>query len=80
MRTSPRPRPAFRVAALVRQITTGPVCHLDAEMIDGALRDWDLASLDWEHAGGRPAFISTGSSDFGLAPAYPLESPKTQYK
>jgi hydrogenase nickel incorporation protein HypB len=36
-----------RSGALVRQITTGTVCHLDAEMVDAALRDWDLASLDY---------------------------------
>ncbi|HEY2064509.1 MAG TPA: hydrogenase nickel incorporation protein HypB [Gemmatimonadaceae bacterium] len=36
-----------RSGALVRQITTGTVCHLDAEMIDVALREWDLASLDF---------------------------------
>ena len=36
-----------RSGALVRQITTGTVCHLDAEMIDAALHDWDLASLDY---------------------------------
>ena len=32
--------------APVRQITTGTVCHLDAEMVDRALEGWDLASLD----------------------------------
>src|SRR5215470_1855644 len=26
----------------VRQITTGTVCHLDAEMVSGALDGWDL--------------------------------------
>ena len=30
----------------VRQITTGTVCHLDAEMIDSALAGWDLSQLD----------------------------------
>jgi hydrogenase nickel incorporation protein HypB len=32
--------------APVRQITTGTICHLDAEMVDRALTDWDLSSLD----------------------------------
>ncbi len=32
--------------APVRQITTGTVCHLDAEMVGRALEGWDLASLD----------------------------------
>jgi hydrogenase nickel incorporation protein HypB len=35
-----------RSGARVRQITTGTVCHLDAEMVSAALEDWDLASLD----------------------------------
>ena len=42
-------RDAQRLAetgARVRQITTGTVCHLDAQMIEQALDDWDLASLD----------------------------------
>ncbi|HEY9502051.1 MAG TPA: hydrogenase nickel incorporation protein HypB [Pyrinomonadaceae bacterium] len=30
----------------VRQITTGTVCHLDASMVEKALADWDLGSLD----------------------------------
>jgi hydrogenase nickel incorporation protein HypB len=42
-------RDAQRLAqtgARVRQITTGTVCHLDAQMVEQALDDWDLASLD----------------------------------
>jgi hydrogenase nickel incorporation protein HypB len=35
-----------RSGALVRQITTGTVCHLDADMVDAALAGWDLTSLD----------------------------------
>jgi hydrogenase nickel incorporation protein HypB len=31
----------------VRQITTGTVCHLDAEMVRGALADWDIFALDF---------------------------------
>jgi hydrogenase nickel incorporation protein HypB len=30
----------------VRQITTGTVCHLEAEMVGAALADWDLDALD----------------------------------
>jgi len=33
--------------APVRQITTGTVCHLDAEMVERALDGWDLGSLDF---------------------------------
>jgi hydrogenase nickel incorporation protein HypB len=35
-----------RSGAPVRQIVTGTVCHLDAEMVAGALTGWDLESLD----------------------------------
>lgn len=30
----------------VRQIVTGTVCHLEAEMVRVALADWDLAAID----------------------------------
>lgn len=36
-----------RTGAPVRQITTGTLCHLDAEMVAAALHDWDLAALDF---------------------------------
>lgn len=36
-----------RSMAPVRQITTGTVCHLDAEMVDKALDGWELAELDF---------------------------------
>ena len=35
-----------RSEAPVRQITTGTVCHLDAEMVQRALADWELKDLD----------------------------------
>lgn len=36
-----------RSQALVKQITTDTVCHLDAKMVDAALEDWDLNDLDF---------------------------------
>jgi hydrogenase nickel incorporation protein HypB len=36
-----------RAASQVRQITTGTICHLDAEMVRKALEDWSLESLDF---------------------------------
>src|SRR5207248_5679977 len=36
-----------RSGALVRQITTGTVCHLDASMVEKALADWDLGQFDF---------------------------------
>lgn len=35
-----------RSTAPVRQITTGTICHLDAEMIEKALDGWQLEDLD----------------------------------
>ena len=31
----------------MRQIVTGTVCHLEAEMVGTALADWELAALDF---------------------------------
>lgn len=35
-----------RSMAPVRQITTGTICHLDAEMVNKALEDWKLDEFD----------------------------------
>jgi hydrogenase nickel incorporation protein HypB len=35
-----------RAAALVKQITTGTICHLDASMIEAAVASWDLKEID----------------------------------
>jgi hydrogenase nickel incorporation protein HypB len=36
-----------RSGARVQQITTGTVCHLDAEMVSTTLTGWDLKALDF---------------------------------
>jgi hydrogenase nickel incorporation protein HypB len=36
-----------RATPNVRQITTGTICHLDAQMIDRALEGWQLHDLDF---------------------------------
>ena len=36
-----------RAKVPVRQITTGTVCHLEAEMVQDALADWNLNELDF---------------------------------
>jgi len=36
-----------RSKAPVKQITTGTLCHLEAAMVQNALRDWDLHSMDF---------------------------------
>jgi hydrogenase nickel incorporation protein HypB len=35
-----------RSEAPVKQITTGTICHLDADMVERALEDWTLAAFD----------------------------------
>src|SRR5687767_10733468 len=36
-----------RSQAPVKQITTGTICHLDAEMVERALEEWNLQELDF---------------------------------
>jgi hydrogenase nickel incorporation protein HypB len=36
-----------RSKARVKQITTGTVCHLEAAMVQNALKEWDLNQLDF---------------------------------
>ena len=36
-----------RSQAPVKQITTGTLCHLEAAMVEGAVAEWDLPSLDF---------------------------------
>lgn len=36
-----------RATPNVRQITTGTICHLDAQMIERALEDWQFDALDF---------------------------------
>jgi hydrogenase nickel incorporation protein HypB len=36
-----------RSGAPVKQIVTGTVCHLEAQMVETALEDWDLENLDF---------------------------------
>ncbi|HJT88214.1 MAG TPA: hydrogenase nickel incorporation protein HypB [Bryobacteraceae bacterium] len=36
-----------RSGAPVRQITTGTVCHLEAQMVETALDGWDISGLDF---------------------------------
>jgi hydrogenase nickel incorporation protein HypB len=35
-----------RTASLVKQITTGTICHLDASMIEAAIASWNLDEVD----------------------------------
>jgi hydrogenase nickel incorporation protein HypB len=37
----------MRTTPQVKQITTGTVCHLDAQMVESALAGWDLNQMDF---------------------------------
>lgn len=51
--------------APVRQITTGTVCHLDAEMIERALEDWPPAEVDWLFVENVGNLVCPASYDLG---------------
>jgi hydrogenase nickel incorporation protein HypB len=54
-----------RSGARVRQITTGTVCHLDAEMLSASLADWDLAALDFLFVENVGNLVCPASYDLG---------------
>ena len=54
-----------RSGARVRQITTGTVCHLDAEMLSTSLADWDLAALDFLFVENVGNLVCPASYDLG---------------
>ncbi len=59
---------AKRLAAAgapVKQITTGTVCHLDAEMVQGAIADWDLGALDYLFVENVGNLVCPSSYDLG---------------
>jgi hypothetical protein len=62
-----------RTAADVQQITTGTVCHLDADMVAAASDRWDLPSIDFlfvENVGNLvcPCQLRPGRGSSGRAP------------
>ncbi len=61
-------RDARRLAqagGLVRQITTGTVCHLDADMVRTALDGWDLDALDFLFVENVGNLVCPSSYDLG---------------
>jgi hydrogenase nickel incorporation protein HypB len=54
-----------RSGAPVRQITTGTVCHLEADMVRGALGGWDLADLDFLFVENVGNLVCPASYDLG---------------
>jgi hydrogenase nickel incorporation protein HypB len=49
----------------VRQITTGTVCHLDAEMIERALQDWLPSDVEWLFVENVGNLVCPSSYDLG---------------
>ena len=53
--------------APVRQIVTGTVCHLEAQMVQDALGDWPLAELDYLFVENVGNLVCPASYDLGEA-------------
>ncbi len=53
--------------SLVRQIVTGTVCHLDAQMVATALEGWDVAALDFLFIENVGNLVCPSSYDLGEA-------------
>jgi hydrogenase nickel incorporation protein HypB len=49
----------------VHQITTGTLCHLEANMVDRALGDWDLRQLDFLFVENVGNLVCPSSFDLG---------------
>jgi hydrogenase nickel incorporation protein HypB len=56
-----------RSGAPVKQITTGTVCHLEAEMVAAALEDWRLDELDYLFIENVGNLVCPASFDLGEA-------------
>lgn len=56
-----------RSGAPVRQITTGTVCHLEADMVEKALDGWNLSELDFLFVENVGNLVCPASYDLGEA-------------
>jgi hydrogenase nickel incorporation protein HypB len=56
-----------RSRAAVKQITTGTLCHLEAGMVEEALRDWTLSDLDYLFIENVGNLVCPSSWDLGEA-------------
>jgi hydrogenase nickel incorporation protein HypB len=54
-----------RATPNVRQITTGTICHLDAQMIEAALDGWQLDTIDFLFIENVGNLVCTSSYDLG---------------
>jgi len=63
-----------RSGARVKQITTGTVCHLDAEMVERAIADWPLNELDLVFIENVGNLVCPSSYDLGEQTRFVLTS------
>ncbi len=63
-----------RATSQVRQITTGTICHLDAQMIQKALEGWELRDLDFLFIENVGNLVCPSSYDLGEAERFVLLS------
>jgi hydrogenase nickel incorporation protein HypB len=63
-----------RATPNVRQITTGTICHLDAQMIERALEGWQLDALDFLFIENVGNLVCPSSYDLGEALRFVLLS------
>ncbi len=63
-----------RAASQVKQITTGTICHLDAQMVEKALADWRLIDLDFLFIENVGNLVCPSSYDLGEALRFVLLS------
>ncbi len=54
-----------RSGAPVRQIVTGTVCHLEAEMVRNSIQEWDLSKLDFLFVENVGNLVCPASYDLG---------------
>jgi hydrogenase nickel incorporation protein HypB len=63
-----------RATSQVRQITTGTICHLDAQMVQKALEGWELRDLDFLFIENVGNLVCPSSYDLGEAERFVLLS------
>lgn len=51
--------------ALAKQILTGTMCHLEVDMVQNAIKDWDLADLDFLFIENVGNLVCPGDFDLG---------------
>ena len=63
-----------RATSNVKQITTGTICHLDAQMVEKALHSWDIGTVDFLFIENVGNLVCPSSYDLGEALRFVLLS------